>query len=145
MINPEIDIARKFPDRICSKSINKRPIKPVMIAPKPVVPNAGIFGFALKRTKYRPSDIAVNNPQTVPNTILPSGAFNTLLGSVTTIIIPIRQKIEAYIVGFFNFSFKIIREKNAANNGPVAIQNKINATDELTIPSVKKNRTSCLN
>ena len=50
---------------------------------------------------------------------------------------PIRQKIEAYIVGLFNFSFKIIREKNAANNGPVAIQNKINATDELTIPSVK--------
>ena len=138
MINPEIEIARKFPARICSKSMNKRPIKPVMIAPKPVVPNAGIFGFALKRTKYRPSDIAVNNPQTVPNTILPSGAFNTLLGSVTTIIIPIRQKIEAYIVGLFNFSFKIIREKNAANNGPVAIQNKINATDELTIPSVKK-------
>ena len=51
MINPEIDIAKKFPIRICSKSMNKRPIKPVMIAPKPVVPNAGIFGFALKRTK----------------------------------------------------------------------------------------------
>ena len=118
--------------------MNKRPTKPVIIAPKPVVPKAGIFGFALKRTKYKPSDIAVNNPQIVPNKILPSGAFKTSLGSVTTIIIPIREKIEAYIVDLFNFSFKIIREKNAANNGPVAIQNKINATDELTIPSVKK-------
>ena len=117
--------------------MNKIPIKPVIIAPNPVVPNAGIFGFALKRTKYKPSDIAVNNPQTVPNTTLPSGAFKTSLGSVTTIIIPIREKIEAYIVCLYNFSFKIIREKNAANNGPVAIQNKINATDELTIPRVK--------
>ena len=117
--------------------MNKRPTKPVIIAPKPVVPKAGIFGFDLKRTKYNPSDIAVNNPQIVPNTTLPSGAFKTSLGSVTTIIIPIREKIEAYIVGLFNFSLKIIREKNAANNGPVAIQNKINATDELTIPSVK--------
>ena len=43
--------------------MNKRPTKPVIIAPKPVVPKAGIFGFALKRTKYNPSDIAVNNPQ----------------------------------------------------------------------------------
>ena len=78
--------------------MNKRPTKPVIIAPKPVVPKAGIFGFALKRTKYKPSDIAVNNPQIVPNKILPSGAFKTSLGSVTTVIIPIREKIEAYIV-----------------------------------------------
>ena len=64
-----------------------------------------------------------------------SAAYDIFRGKVTN------NRLEMVFQGIgrrsFSFSFKIIREKNAANNGPVAIQNKINATDELTIPSVK--------
>ena len=48
------------------------------------------------------------------------------------------------IVGLLIFSFKIKNEKKEANNGPVAIQNNIRATEELAIPKVKKNEPIAL-
>ena len=95
MTMPEIDIAIILPFNILFRSINRNPTIPVIIAPNPVVPNAGILGFALRSTKYRPSDIAVIRPQKAPKNILLSGAFRTFFGSVTTIIIPSNEIREA--------------------------------------------------
>ena len=96
------------------------------------------MGLDLSKTKYNPKVAAAKRPQIVPIKILFWGEFITLFESVTAKIIPNIANIEVIIVGLLIFSFKIKNEKKDANNGPVAMQNNISATEELAIPSVKK-------
>ena len=138
IINPEIEIYTMSPERILSGLIKSNPKKPVNIPPNPVTQKAGILDLNLSKTKFNPRAAAVKIPHVVPKKMFSLGEFITFFASKTTINIPIIANLDAKIVDLFIFSFNIILEKKEANRGLVAIANKINATDELYIPIVKK-------